>query len=396
MQLQDVEAGRAAQHVADLAGLQRLERAREQLRQAARGCASRARRPAARRARPSSSRRAGEVRAARAPRRAPSAPARAPPRSARASDCSGTRTRMCASWYSTRVSGRAFSRRGTVDLGVGHLDLVVDLALAQAREQDLLAHVLAEGLERDAVALERARGSRPGSGCSSARCAARRGRAAARRRLMPVSLRELHLHLVDDQALEDLALEQRARSGSCVPWRRSWRSAPATASSSSVAVITSSLTTATMRSTGATPCAAAASGSSDGEERAAFSSQNVWSNGRRGARARRREPRRRPDCSPSSPARWRLSISAASSVPMRADAVELELEHECRRGHVGRGLDALRDRAEHPAAGVVLEARQAFEQALVQEGVIVAPHGVPARGRPATGPRCRSASALRG
>src|SRR5688572_10451042 len=64
---------------------------------------------------------------------------------------------------------------------------------------------------------------------------------------------------------------------------------------------------------------------------AAFSSQNVWSKGRRG-------------CA------------------------------------LGGRLDAQRNRPERPATGVVLETRQAFQQALVQEGVIVAPYGIPARG----------------
>src|SRR5207247_9079156 len=44
-----------------------------------------------------------------------------------------------------------------------------------------------------------------------------------------------------------------------------------------------------------------------------------------------------------------------------------------------RGLYALHDCAKRPAAGVVLEAGQAFEQALVQNRVIVPPDGVPAR-----------------
>ena len=96
-----------------------------------------------------------------------------------------------------------------VDLGVGHLDAVVDFALAQPLHLDLLAHLLAEALEGDAVLLQHL--AEPGQ-----RHVVVLGDAL--QRLVELELldadagiaRQLQLRLVDDQPVEDLALEQRA------------------------------------------------------------------------------------------------------------------------------------------------------------------------------------------
>jgi len=96
-----------------------------------------------------------------------------------------------------------------VDLAVAHLDAVVDFTLAQARQHDLLAQLLAPGLERDIVALE------GDAEIGEAHVVALRH---ALHRAIELQLvdadalvaRELRLRLVEDQALEHLALEQAA------------------------------------------------------------------------------------------------------------------------------------------------------------------------------------------
>ena len=96
-----------------------------------------------------------------------------------------------------------------IDLGVADLDPVLHLALAQPVQQHLLAQLLAPGLEGDAVALER------GAEVGQAQIVVLRH---ALHRAVELHLvdahagvpRELQLRLVDDQALEHLALEQRA------------------------------------------------------------------------------------------------------------------------------------------------------------------------------------------
>src|SRR5687767_447787 len=172
------------------------------------------------------------------------------------------------------------------------------------------------------------------------------------------------------------------RSGSGVPWRRSWRCAPATASESSVEVITSLFTTATMRSTGTT-CAGAAKGTNKASKIKNLFMRSIHLRERqRLPRGRRREPRI-----------GRVGHGIARHVALqelhrlvgadRPDAVELDLEYECRRSRLRRRLDALHDRPEYPASRVVFEAGQAIEQHPVQERVIVASDGVPAgRQRP--------------
>ena len=97
-----------------------------------------------------------------------------------------------------------------VDLGVAHLDLVVDFALAQPRQDDLLAQVVAEGVEREAVALERLAEVRE-------RQLVVLGDALDRAIELHVVdahagiARELQLRLLQDESLEHLPLEHLAR-----------------------------------------------------------------------------------------------------------------------------------------------------------------------------------------
>ncbi|MCZ7566695.1 MAG: hypothetical protein M5U08_25185 [Burkholderiales bacterium] len=97
-----------------------------------------------------------------------------------------------------------------VHLGVGDLDLAVDLALAQPRDQHLGADVVAELLPRQAFALERA----PELGRREAVLLR-----DALQRAIEIDLAdahsglagELHLHEIGDHALEHLALEHLLR-----------------------------------------------------------------------------------------------------------------------------------------------------------------------------------------
>ena len=180
-----------------------------------------------------------------------SARARAPPRCCSGLACSGTRTRMCARLYSSRVAGaRLQLARGIgVDLAVAHLDLV----------------------RRPRARAGASAGSGRAGPRGSVRTRRRRARARSRKsasvmlvvlgdalhRAVELQLvdahagfrAELQLRLVDDQALEHLALEH-----SRVGRRRALApqlalGARRRASSSSEPVITSLFTTATMRST---------------------------------------------------------------------------------------------------------------------------------------------------
>src|SRR6185503_1138207 len=114
-----------------------------------------------------------------------------------------------------------------VDLAVVYLDLVLDFTLAQARDQDLIAQVLAPGVEGDVVALEGA------AEVGERHLVVFRDALDRAVDLEVVDAdagvaRLLQLRPVDHQALEDLPLEHRARR-IAVPCRRSWRSAEATA-----------------------------------------------------------------------------------------------------------------------------------------------------------------------
>ena len=96
-----------------------------------------------------------------------------------------------------------------VDLGLAHLHAVLDFALAQARHHHLLAHVVAPAVEGHAVGLERAAkiGERH---VVRLRDALHR---AVETQLVDADAavaRHLQLRLVEDQALEHLALEHRA------------------------------------------------------------------------------------------------------------------------------------------------------------------------------------------
>ncbi len=96
-----------------------------------------------------------------------------------------------------------------LDLAVAHLDPVVDLALAQAREQHLLAHVAAEGVEGEAVALERGAELRHGHLVVLGDALHR----ALELQLVDADAavtRHLRLRLVEDQPLEHLPLQHRA------------------------------------------------------------------------------------------------------------------------------------------------------------------------------------------
>jgi hypothetical protein len=97
-----------------------------------------------------------------------------------------------------------------IDLAVVHLDLVLDFALAEPREQNLLAQVLAPGVERDVVALEGAAeiGQRHLVVLRDAL-----DRAVELEVVDPDAgvARLLQLRLVEHQPLEDLPLEHRAR-----------------------------------------------------------------------------------------------------------------------------------------------------------------------------------------
>ena len=93
-----------------------------------------------------------------------------------------------------------------VDLALGDLDLAVHLALAQPRDQDLVADVVAELLERHPLPVER-----------RAKVGKRQLVLLGNHLHRPVDLlvvgahagvpRVLHLHTVADHALEHLALE---------------------------------------------------------------------------------------------------------------------------------------------------------------------------------------------
>src|SRR6185503_13555237 len=125
---------------------------------------------------------------------------------------------------------------------------------------------------------------------------------------------------------------------------------PATASESSVEVITSLFTTATMRSTGVTPCAKELKGRrrpSNNEARVMRSihlreRQRLARGGRREAGIRRIGHR-----IPGHVALQELHRLVGADRP---DAVELDLEDEGRRSRRCRRLDALDDRPEHPAS----------------------------------------------
>ncbi len=96
-----------------------------------------------------------------------------------------------------------------VDLAVAHLDLVVDLALAQLRQQDLVAHLVAELVEVHAVALERGTELRQREVVALGD-ALDGGVELRVPDLEPALLRQLQLRLLEDQPLQDLALEHLA------------------------------------------------------------------------------------------------------------------------------------------------------------------------------------------
>ena len=94
-------------------------------------------------------------------------------------------------------------------LGVAHLDLVVHLALAQPRQEDLLAQVLAPELERHAVGLQRA----PELGQRHLVALGDALHGAVELQLVDADAglaRHLQLRLLEDQALQHLALEHFA------------------------------------------------------------------------------------------------------------------------------------------------------------------------------------------
>ena len=389
VQLEHVEARRAAQDLAHLAGLHGRERGGEELRQPV--VAAPAERAALQRV--------GRVGVARGEARE-IARRRAPRRSA-----------FCARARAASMrSGRRLLRHAHQDVR----DLVLDArcraspcvsarnrsislsltwmrsSTSRSRRRD--STICSRSSSRqawngDAVALQRARGNRPGSCCCSARRAAPRGRAAARRRGCPCRARAAAAPCRGSAARASGARAGRAR-GSGVPCRRSWRCAAATASSSSVAVITSLFTTATMRSTGMH----ALRRDAERKQEAAVRRSSLFMRSKHllerqpRARARRRERGVRRVGHRVARAR----CASAARPPRRCRCCPMPLNSSWKTNAVEvtsvRRLDAQRDRPEHPAAGVVLEAGQALQQLLVQDGVIVAPHAVPARRRAATAP----------
>ena len=147
------EGRRAAQHRRSLARLQAGERVGEQLRQAVEGTPAEV----------APLQRVGRI-GDFAARRAKSSPARSLAitclaRARTASTCWG----VACSGARTRMWAIRTPRRGThlgvgeevVDLGVAHLDAVVDLALAQPRDENLLANVLAKVVPVEVLALKR-------------------------------------------------------------------------------------------------------------------------------------------------------------------------------------------------------------------------------------------------
>ena len=163
--------------------------------------------------------------------------------------CSGTRTRMCDRSNSSLLpSCDLRASEQVVDLAFGDHDLVVDLALAQARHHDLVADVFAELGE---AARRPSRASRATSPASSCCCSAMRAIALSSSpssTRKPVSLANCSCTLVVDHALEHLLFEHVARRRRRALLAQLDRTRPACGRPDRARVITSSFTTATMRS----------------------------------------------------------------------------------------------------------------------------------------------------
>src|SRR5512143_2512945 len=130
--------------------------------------------------------------------------------------------------------------------------------------------------------------------------------------------------------------------------------------------MTSSLTTATMRSSS---CTAAWAGSRVDTAISSASSQCG---------------RRHSGCLNNFIARPVSGNTVFQNVErVRADtphSVQFELDEECIGGLVFLGGKTLHHPAQRPAAAIVFKSRQAFDQFAVLEGVVVAEHAVPASG----------------
>ncbi|MDW8470081.1 MAG: hypothetical protein RML56_15100 [Burkholderiales bacterium] len=205
-ELQHVKAGRAAQHLAHLARLHARERPDEKLGQPV------GRAPAHRPAREGIRR----IRVARRKARKIAAGERLGARplglGARLRDTLG-RSLLGQPHEDVRevvldgaAPGGAVLLEKEVDFALAHLDAVVHLALAQPREHHLHAHLLAEALERDAVALEQP----PELDRRQAVVLRDALERAVELDLVDADagfLRELQLRFLEDQALEQLTLE---------------------------------------------------------------------------------------------------------------------------------------------------------------------------------------------
>src|SRR5262245_27498170 len=290
--------------------------------------------------------------------------------------CSGTRTRICDTLYSER-SGFAFCAARNRSISLSFTWIFSSTSRSRRRE----SMICSRRSSRQASKATRSRSSARRKSASvilllsAMRCTARSSCSSSMR--MPVS-RALWSCALSRISRSRIWRSNTARSGSAVPWRRSCRSALATAMLSSEKVITSLFTTATMRSTSCAPCASARSGRRNTaksnrcialeylleRQRPAAAGREGRRVIRIGHRVARDVPRQQPD-----------HVVGADL----AHAVELELQEESGGALGRRSLDARHHCANHPAARVVLDPRQPLEQPLVQEGVIVPCNAVPPR-----------------
>src|SRR6267142_1997991 len=207
-ELQEVEAGRAAQGLADLAGIHLREHLGKELGQAVVAA------PADR----ASLQRVGRVREARRHAREGRAAFDLGERLlgalARLADALGARALGHAHEDVGEVVLRALRTallllEEDVDFGLAHLHAVLHFALAQPLHQHLLAHVVAPGVEGHAVGLERT--TKLGEGHVVRLRDALHGTVELQLVDANTGLaRELELRLVEDQPLEHLPLEHRA------------------------------------------------------------------------------------------------------------------------------------------------------------------------------------------
>src|SRR6266850_1236040 len=207
-ELQEVEAGRAAQGLADLAGIHLREHLGKELGQAVVAA------PADR----ASLQRVGRVREARRHAREGRAAFDLGERLlgalARLADALGARALGHAHEDVGKVVLRALRTallllEEDVDFGLAHLHAVLHFALAQPLHQHLLAHVVAPGVEGHAVGLERT--AKLGEGHVVRLRDALHGTVELQLVDANAGLaRELELRPVEDQPLEHLPLEHRA------------------------------------------------------------------------------------------------------------------------------------------------------------------------------------------